>query len=489
MTSVLCRIILLLFLLIPFISPNAAYPLTDVDPPRLALLIDAAENGMVDRVLGLIEEGTDVNQKDAKGRTALMLASLNGHRAIVIALLQSGADPNLIDKKGMNALDYAKKGTHVDDIANILIEFGIQDLSSGALRGFTTAPQEGKSYQEVRVYFATNRKAATDTKSYDTFFTGDPDTILHYGFCNVSIPLDHRVGELESPHFYKMEFSPDPTKHVTILKMLSQNEQDFFTNIKNIISMSGKKDILIFIHGYNVSFAKAAQRTAQIVYDLRFAGVPLLYSWPSNAKLTSYKQDRQNIELSIPYIKSFLKKVINEFDPDNVNIIAHSMGTYGLTQALYELSGEITKTNKSPKFNQIILAAPDIDAKQFKNKIAPAISRSAKMATLYASSNDLALVISKRINGDKRAGDSSPHILLTKGIYSIDVSNVDISFIGHSYYGTNNSVISDIMCVLKNRTPDKRPLIEKVQTPSLKSIFWKFTPLHKTESPESAYCN
>ena len=253
--------------------------------------------------------------------------------------------------------------------------------------------------------------------------------------------------------------------------------------------MSGKKDILIFIHGYNVSFAKAAQRTAQIVYDLRFAGVPLLYSWPSNAKLTSYKQDRQNIELSIPYIKSFLKKVINEFNPDNVNIIAHSMGTYGLTQALYELSGEITKTNKSPKFNQIILAAPDIDAKQFKNKIAPAISRSAKMATLYASSNDLALVISKRINGDKRAGDSSPHILLTKGIYSIDVSNVDISFIGHSYYGTNNSVISDIMCVLKNRTPDKRPLIEKVQIPSLKSIFWKFTPLHKTESPESDYCN
>ena len=128
--------------------------------------------------------------------------------------------------------------------------------------------------------------------------------------------------------------------------------------------MSGKKDILIFIHGYNVSFAKAAQRTAQIVYDLRFAGVPLLYSWPSNAKLTSYKQDRQNIELSIPYIKSFLKKVINEFNPDNVNIIAHSMGTYGLTQALYELSGEITKTNKSSKFNQIILAAPDIDAKQ-----------------------------------------------------------------------------------------------------------------------------
>jgi len=53
--------------------------------------------------------------------------------------------------------------------------------------------------------------------------------------------------------------------------MLSQNEQDFFTNIKNIISMSGKKDILIFIHGYNVSFAKAAQRTAKLYMtsDLR----------------------------------------------------------------------------------------------------------------------------------------------------------------------------------------------------------------------------
>ena len=41
----------------------------------------------------------------------------------------------------------------------------------------------------------------------------------------------------------------------------------------------------MFVHGFNVSFADAARRTAQIAYDLAFGG-PGALSWPYSATFT-----------------------------------------------------------------------------------------------------------------------------------------------------------------------------------------------------------
>ena len=89
-------------------------------------------------------------------------------------------------------------------------------------------------------------------------------------------------------------------------------------------------------------------------------------------------------------------------------------------------------------FNQVVLAAPDIDADVFRERIAPAIINQARQVTLYASSNDLALTASRTFNsGDLRAGDTSRGLVVTPGIETIDVSGVDTSLLGHSYYGDN----------------------------------------------------
>jgi hypothetical protein len=43
--------------------------------------------------------------------------------------------------------------------------------------------------------------------------------------------------------------------------------------------------------------------------------------------------------------------------------------------------------------------------------------------------------------------------MLIPGIDTIDASAVDTSFIGHSYYGENRSVLSDIFWRLKDGKP------------------------------------
>jgi esterase/lipase superfamily enzyme len=130
------------------------------------------------------------------------------------------------------------------------------------------------------------------------------------------------------------------------------------------------------------------------------------------------------------------------------------MGNVGLTQALADMQTKATL----PRFNQVVLAAPDIDADIFKLRIAPRIVDKAERCTLYTSKNDLALIASRYFNSGPRLGET----LIEEGTYPgldvIDASAVDTSLLGHSYYG-NASLISDIRELLHNRAVDQRRLV------------------------------
>jgi esterase/lipase superfamily enzyme len=101
------------------------------------------------------------------------------------------------------------------------------------------------------------------------------------------------------------------------------------------------------------------------------------------------------------------------------------------------------------------LTAPDVDADIFRLQ-AQAVKTIGERTTLYASANDEALALSKRFQGYQRAGDVRPDIVIVPGVDSIDVSAVDSSFLGHSYYGDNTSVISDIARLLRTGWPPER---------------------------------
>jgi esterase/lipase superfamily enzyme len=127
------------------------------------------------------------------------------------------------------------------------------------------------------------------------------------------------------------------------------------------------------------------------------------------------------------------------------------MGSRGLTSALRELQRELR--SEQALFNQIILAAPDIDAEIFRRDLAPALITSAARVTLYASSNDQALVASRQVHGHARAGDSGAGLTVLPGIETIDVSTLDTSLLGHSYYGSSNPILLDIRQLIEFALP------------------------------------
>lgn len=304
-------------------------------------------------------------------------------------------------------------------------------------------------------------------------YGGEYSDRVEMGVCQVTIPDTHVEGELEAPTLLRLEVAEDLQKHIVLRTVKRMESAEFFGGLRKEMQSKGN-NILVFVHGFNVSFDDAARRTAQMTHDLKFAGASVFYSWPSQADWWKYRVDEKNVELSVDQLKSFLLAIAERSDADTINLVAHSMGNRVLTAALKEI--DVAASEREQMFNQVILAAPDIDADIFKQRIAPAIVTKAKHVTLYASSNDLALIASKTFNsGDPRAGDAGNNLVVYPGIETIDVTAGDSSLLGHSYYGSSVSVLRDIELLLRDQPASSRKFLAPILLQDDRT-YWLFQP-------------
>ncbi len=283
---------------------------------------------------------------------------------------------------------------------------------------------------------------------------GNQRGTMEYGICEVSIPRSHKVGHLEAPSIFRLDFRESPERHVVLMGVEPLESERFFESLKGRVAQSDSRSAFVFVHGFNVTFEDAARRTAQIAYDLRFDGAPILFSWPSQGGLFKYTIDETNVMWTVPHLREFLTQVAERTGARRIHLVAHSMGNRALTSALRDLS--FLPEAKRPRFNEVVLTAPDIDAEVFRKDIAPYIVQTADRVTLYASSNDTALAYSKTVHGYPRAGDSGRELLVMPGMETVDVSEVDTSLLGHNYYGSNETVLADLIEVLQRSMPPQQ---------------------------------
>jgi esterase/lipase superfamily enzyme len=329
---------------------------------------------------------------------------------------------------------------------------------------------EEKPFAVVRTFFATDRKPEGKQGEKEVF-GGTRSPNINYGLCDVSIPRDHRIGELESPSILRLQLRQDPEKHVVILKATTVERDDFFKQLSQRVNSSADGSAFLFVHGYNVTFEDAARRTAQMSYDLAFPGAPVFYSWPSQGKTSAYTVDEQNVEWAQANMLAFLEDFFQRSGAKNIYLIAHSMGNRALTRAT------IAFLNKHPdarrRLKEVILTAPDIDADVFKRDIAPALTATGRPVTLYASSDDAALLASKKVHGYARAGDLSRVLIVVPGMETVDATSLDTGFVGHSYFADNRSVLGDIFQIIKEgKKADERFGLKGVDIPG--GRYWQF---------------
>lgn len=331
--------------------------------------------------------------------------------------------------------------------------------------------------QVVKVFYATDRNAVRDLEA--PFYGPERGDSTRYGVCEVTIPRRHKVGSVESPGFWRRLFrrKPNPEKDIFLQDVKEFGESNFYQELHSDLQKVRSPKVFIYIHGFANSFVDAARRTAQLHVDLGYDGVPMMYSWPSRGVISksAYQYDATNADWSFPRLGGVLQKFSRQSGAEHIDLVAHSMGNDVLARAMAEVPNP---TDTRTSFNNVVLTAPDIDLEILRDRLVPAIKRNSARVTLYASSNDRALAYSRSIHGGyRRAGDSEPDILVAVGLDSVDASAVDTDFfsLGHSYFGENRTVLSDLFLVFRDGSPpDRRNLLAKPDAQNPK--FWAFRP-------------
>jgi esterase/lipase superfamily enzyme len=270
---------------------------------------------------------------------------------------------------------------------------------------------------------------------------------LHVGISRVTLPPLHRVGHIERPSLVHLEFVERADRHVMVHDIRPLGTEAYFDQLRSRLTATAANSVLVFIHGYNVQFEDGLQRTAQIAYDLEFAGPAILFSWPSHGKLAAYLKDAEQAAQSVEPLEHFLADIKQRTQAEHIHIIAHSMGNRVLLEALHRIAQN--RPREQPWFGQVVMAAPDVEVERFREVYLPMLPQVARQATLYASSMDRALVASTKVNGEPRIGLVGPHLHDLLGIHTIDVTPVDTSLLGHSYYGSHPLLLKDLRALIE----------------------------------------
>jgi len=302
-------------------------------------------------------------------------------------------------------------------------------------------PKVGKVF---KLWYGTNRKPNGDDKR-GVLYGSDRDKKLNCGTCHVAIPDGHKMGQVGGGFLNRL--NPWKDNRLRVIDRTSSETDEFWESLRESVLNIGveERDSLVFIHGYNVSFDEAAIRAAQLGFDLKIGGATGFFSWPSKARTKCYTHDEATIQASEPFLKEYLERFIDRSGSERVHLIAHSMGNRGLLRASNNIVNGLS-TEAKKRINQIVLAAPDVDAQVFE-QLARTLVENSKRVTLYACDKDKAVRLSKFFHGFHRAGYMPPPTVVS-GIDTVSASELDLDLVGHGYFAANMSLLSDIYSLI-----------------------------------------
>ena len=323
----------------------------------------------------------------------------------------------------------------------------------------------------IPVFVVTTRRSATSERPGERFGAEDGDS-LQFATAIVNVPsyAVRAQGEIPSPPTTRVNrfwYRPDSAKDMFVADLLQYDSAAFVRALGDDLVGTRSRALLIFIHGYNVSHEAAVLRAAQVAADVGFDGSIVTFDWPSAGALSAYVRDQQAARNAGYHLAQLLRWVTAVVSPDQLHAIAHSMGSEVLARAAIALPPDSAR----PRFDQVIFAAPDVDARLFRREVLPRLSSRARRVTLYASSDDEALRASRSVNGVWRLGLGGDSLVVLPNMDTIDATRVRADVLGHTLF-VNAGFISDVaMLLAEGKEPAARRLLP-VTRDSL--VFWRF---------------
>ncbi len=252
---------------------------------------------------------------------------------------------------------------------------------------------------EVEMLVATTRMRTTPAE----MFSGFRGPALDFADIVVSLPPDsvRQIGEVQLPR----QIPGDPATDFVTLKADYNDRTQALATFRRLVRTTPKKQVLVFVHGFNNRFEDAVFRFAQIVHDSGAEVVPVLFTWPSKGNVFAYGYDHESASYSRDALEDGLRALAKNPDVGEITVLAHSMGNWVTLEALRQMA--IRDGKVAGKIRNVMLAAPDVDVDIAREQI-NAMGARRPQFTLFASEDDHALALSRKVWGEPRLGSINP---------------------------------------------------------------------------------
>lgn len=313
-------------------------------------------------------------------------------------------------------------------------------LMSCAPRGAVTIVDQAQTNAFLAPIFMTTSRAPV-ANPFD--FGPKRSANISMARYDISVPPTHQKGKIGWPR----GTADLATDMVTVGVSNYKNRADFIT-AANKFAVNGE-DAVVFVHGYNNTFAEGLYRFAQVARDVEILGPKFHYSWPSAGDARGYVYDRDSVLFARDGLEQLLTDVAKT-DAPGMFIVAHSIGAALTIETLRQMSisnnGVLHK-----KLRGVAMISPDIDVDVFVQNLKRIKPRPDPML-IFVSKKDYALRISNLLTGSNSRLGLTDNLTALKGsgVDIIDVSAFDDGdgFLNHSVAITSPTVLN----ILKNRS-------------------------------------
>jgi len=335
----------------------------------------------------------------------------------------------------------------------------------------TGDPAAEASSLTIEVPYVTNR-GRDDEASAGDVYNGDRGE-AHVGRCEARFtPIQALDGLASRVPFYV----PSEARRVVVAER--EAPAAFRRRLDAAVGDGNGASLVVFVHGYSNSFTRTCRMAAEMQRLLDDRATVLMFSWPSDANPAEYVSDQADLEWSVPLLASTLREFADRLGASRVQLLAHSLGSRGVIQALLRLRAE---GPPFPRFGRLVFLAPDYDAMSFRDLL-PLMAPLTAGVTLYASASDAPLRVSEELNGHPRLGQAGDHLTVMAGMETIDVTSAGrYQLLGHEYFYYHPRVAADLVALLtRGAGADDRPGLRR-RRDEAGVAYWEFEAADREE--------
>lgn len=267
-------------------------------------------------------------------------------------------------------------------------------------RRMLVARQDDGTY---RFFFVTNRQVTEQDAPLDERFSNTRGKSLSFGLFETSIEPTLGLGMLINPTDWFQN------EEIQLNRVEPLDEDAMIAEVRRQVEASPQRSLLININGFRERFPSALRKTAFLAHVLDIDTPVVVFDWPGDQGSTprGYLRAQGVARESGLDLARIIEKIVNDVQPDRLWILANSMGGEVVVSAFSELYSNPEMADSDTEIEHVILTAPDISHEEFGSRFKDKILALSENVTIYVSSNDRALLMSRVINRARRLGEST----------------------------------------------------------------------------------